>query len=85
MSLLINQYDKFFLFLYLFNLYQSISIMKRLLVISYYFPPSGGPSSTYLHIQYLPEFGWELIVFTVKDGDYPARDESLLKKIPETT
>jgi len=61
--------------------------MKRLLVISYYFPPSGGPGVQRVlkHIQYLPEFGWEPIVLTVKDGDYPARDESLLKKIPENT
>ncbi len=61
--------------------------MKRLLVISYYFPPSGGPGVQRVlkHIQYLPEFGWEPIVFTVQDGDYPARDESLLKKIPENT
>lgn len=60
--------------------------MKKLLVISYYFPPSGGPGVQRVlkHIQYLPEFGWEPIVFTVQDGDYPARDESLLAKIPKS-
>jgi len=33
-------------------------------------------------VKYLPEFGWEPVVLTVKDGDYPARDESLLKEVP---
>jgi len=36
-------------------------------------------------VKYLPEFGWEPIVLTVKDGDFPARDESLLNEIPEGT
>ncbi|MBL8017518.1 MAG: group 1 glycosyl transferase, partial [Ignavibacteria bacterium] len=33
-------------------------------------------------VKYLPQFGWQPIVLTVKDGDFPARDESLLKEIP---
>lgn len=33
-------------------------------------------------VKYLPEFGWEPVVLTVNDGDYPARDESLLKEVP---
>jgi len=33
-------------------------------------------------VKYLPEFGWNPIVLTVKDGDFPARDESLLKEVP---
>ena len=33
-------------------------------------------------VKYLPEFGWKPIVLTVKDGDFPARDESLLKEVP---
>jgi hypothetical protein len=35
------------------------------------------------HVQYLPEFGWQPIVLTVSNGQFPARDESLLEKIPE--
>lgn len=59
--------------------------MKNVLVIAYYFPPSGGPGVQRVlkHIQYLPEFGWNPIVLTVSNGDYPARDESLLAKIPK--
>lgn len=30
----------------------------------------------------LPDFGWQPIILTVKNGDYPVRDESLLAKIP---
>jgi hypothetical protein len=33
-------------------------------------------------VKYLPEFGWEPVVLTVGDGDFPARDESLLKEVP---
>jgi glycosyltransferase involved in cell wall biosynthesis len=58
--------------------------MKSVLVIAYYFPPSGGPGVQRVlkHIQYLPEFGWKPIVLTVENGDFPARDESLLAQIP---
>ena len=58
--------------------------MKSVLVIAYYFPPSGGPGVQRVlkHIQFLKEFGWNPIVLTVSNGDFPARDESLLEKIP---
>jgi hypothetical protein len=58
--------------------------MKNLLIIAYYFPPSGGPGVQRVlkHVQYLPEFGWNPIVLTVENGQFPARDESLLEKIP---
>jgi hypothetical protein len=36
-------------------------------------------------VKYLPEFGWQPIVLTVKDGDFPARDESLLEEVPSGT
>jgi hypothetical protein len=61
--------------------------LKKVLIVSYYFPPSGGPGVQRVlkFVKYLPEFGWEPIVLTVEDGDFPARDESLLKEIPENT
>lgn len=34
-------------------------------------------------VKYLPEFGWKPVVLTVKDGDFPARDESLLNEVPD--
>lgn len=59
-------------------------MMKKVLVIAYHFPPGGGPGVQRVlkHVTYLREFGWTPIVLTVQDGDFPARDESLLDKIP---
>lgn len=61
--------------------------MKNLLIIAYYFPPSGGPGVQRVlkHIKYLPEFGWNPIVLTVENGEYQAIDMSLIKEIPEST
>lgn len=58
---------------------------RRVLVIAYYFPPSGGPGVQRVlkHVKYLPEFGWEPVVLTVREGEFPARDPSLLEEIPE--
>lgn len=58
--------------------------MKKVLIISYYFPPSGGPGVQRVlkFVKYLPEFGWQPVVLTVKNGDFPARDESLMQEIP---
>lgn len=33
--------------------------------------------------KYLPEFGWQPIVLTVNEGEYPAVDQTLIKDIPE--
>lgn len=59
--------------------------MKNLLVIAYYFPPSGGPGVQRVlkHIKYLREFGWNPIVFTVRNAQYPAFDYSLLDEVPK--
>lgn len=61
--------------------------MKNLLIVTYYFPPSGGPGVQRVlkHIKYLPEFGWNPIVLTVENGEYQAIDLSLLNEIPEGT
>ncbi len=58
--------------------------MKRVLIISYYFPPSGGPGVQRVlkFTKYIREYGWQPVILTVKDADYPARDESLLDEIP---
>ena len=58
--------------------------MKKVLIVTYYFPPSGGPGVQRVlkFVKYLPEYGWQPVVLTVQDGDYPARDESLLAEIP---
>lgn len=57
---------------------------RTVLVIAYHFPPGGGPGVQRVlkHVTYLRDAGWRPIVMTVENGDFPARDESLLAKIP---
>lgn len=57
---------------------------RTVLIIAYHFPPGGGPGVQRVlkHVTYLREAGWRPIVLTVENGDFPARDESLLAKIP---
>lgn len=57
--------------------------MKKVLVITYYWPPSGGGGvQRWLKFtKYLPEFGWEPIIYTPEMQNAPAYDTSLLKGI----
>ena len=57
---------------------------RKVLILTYYWPPAGGPGVQRVlkFVKYLPEFGWEPIVLTVKNGEYPALDDSLLAEIP---
>jgi glycosyltransferase involved in cell wall biosynthesis len=59
--------------------------MKKVLIITYYWPPAGGPGVQRVlkFAKYLPQFGWEPIILTVDGGDYPAIDKSLEKSIPK--
>ena len=59
--------------------------MKKVLIIAYYFPPSGGSGvqRTLKFVKYLREFGWEPVVLTAGNADYPAYDETLLAEIPQ--
>jgi len=58
--------------------------MHKVLIIAYYFPPSGGPGVQRVlkHVKYLSDFGWQPVVLTVSNGNFPARDESLISQIP---
>lgn len=61
--------------------------MKKVLFISYYWPPAGGPpiNRIFNFYKYLPEFGWEPVILTVGTGTFPFFDPSLLKYVrPET-
>jgi glycosyltransferase involved in cell wall biosynthesis len=53
--------------------------MKRLLLISYYWPPLGGPGSLrpVKFARYLPEFAYEPIVLTRKSIPYHSMDKEL--------
>ena len=59
--------------------------MKKVLLISYYWPPSGGSGvqRPLKFVKYLRDFGWEPIVYTVENPEAPELDESLLNEIPE--
>ncbi|MBM3318727.1 MAG: glycosyltransferase [Candidatus Eisenbacteria bacterium] len=60
--------------------------MRRLLMVLYYFPPSGGPGVQrgLKFARYLPEFGWRPHVLTVPaTSDFPVRDETLLAEVPD--
>lgn len=59
--------------------------MKRVLVISYYWPPTGGSGVQrwVKFVKYLPQMGWEPVVYTPENPEQLAVDESLLKDIPE--
>ncbi|MFA6980133.1 MAG: glycosyltransferase family 4 protein [Ignavibacteriaceae bacterium] len=58
--------------------------MKKVLFITYYWPPSGKAS---LHfplqlIKHLNEFGWKSTVATVAEDTFTQKDDSLLAEIP---
>lgn len=57
---------------------------KKILIISYYWPPAGGPGvQRWLKfVKYLPEFGWEPTVFIPENPSYPIVDETLQKDVP---
>ncbi len=60
--------------------------MKKVLIITYYWPPSGSSAVQRVvkFAKYLPEFGYQPIVLTVKQGEYNATDESFLDEIPKS-
>ncbi|HQE95930.1 MAG TPA: glycosyltransferase family 4 protein [Candidatus Marinimicrobia bacterium] len=61
--------------------------MKKVLFISYYWPPAGGATTTRIlkFYKYLPEFGWEPVILTVEDGDFPFIDPQTQKEVrPDT-
>jgi hypothetical protein len=64
---------------------RSFSGMKKVLIITYYWPPSGGAGvQRWLKfVKYLREFGWEPVVYTAENGEMPVIEESLEKDIPE--
>jgi len=61
--------------------------MKKVLIIAYYWPPGGGGGvQRWLKfVKYLPEFGWEPIVYTPENPEYPVMDEALLDDVREGT
>ena len=59
--------------------------MKRVLIITYYWPPSGGSGvQRWLKFaKYLPQFNWEPIIYTPLNPDVNSLDKSLSKDVSE--
>ena len=59
--------------------------MKRVLVIAYYWPPSGGSGVQrwVKFCKYLPQEGWQPVVFAPENADYPSLDPSLEADLPK--
>ncbi len=58
--------------------------MKKVLIITYYWPPAGG-SAVYRWLKfskYLREFGWEPIIYTAENGEYSELDPANERDIP---
>ena len=61
--------------------------LKKVLVITYYWPPSGGAGvqRSLKFVKYLSKMGFSPIVLTVDEAkaSYPLNDQSLLKEVPK--
>ncbi len=62
--------------------------MRRVLLLTYYFPPSGGSGVQRIlkFAKYLPEFGWQPTVLTVRPdrAAYPDLDSTLASDVPSS-
>lgn len=60
---------------------------KKVLVITYYWPPSGGSGVQrwVKFVKYLKQQGWDPVIYTPSNPERPAIDESLLSEIPQDT
>jgi len=58
---------------------------KKILIITYYWPPAGGPGvQRWLKfVKYLPEFGIQPIVYVPENPTYPIVDENLVKEVSD--
>jgi len=58
--------------------------LKRVLIITYYWPPSGGSGvQRWLKFaKYLPQHGWQPVIYTPSNPEMPSEDLSLLADVP---
>ncbi len=59
--------------------------MQKVLIITYYWPPAGGPGvQRWLKfVKYLRDFDIDPIVYIPENPNYPILDESLTREVPE--
>ena len=60
--------------------------MKKVLIISYVFPPMAavGGYRIIKFCKFLPQFGWQPVVLTVREGFNFAYDEQLLSQVDKS-
>jgi len=56
--------------------------MKKVLIISYFFPPIGASQRTLKFVKYLPSFGYLPIVLAPEKSNYIRKDPTMLDEIP---
>lgn len=58
--------------------------MKKVLIISYYWPPAGGSGvQRWLKFtKYLPKYSWQPIIYTPENPYFEVKDQALLNDIP---
>ncbi|UFH35325.1 glycosyltransferase family 4 protein [Flavobacterium acetivorans] len=58
---------------------------KKILIITYYWPPAGGPGvQRWLKfVKYLPDFGIQPVVYIPENPTYPIVDEKLVEEVSE--
>jgi glycosyltransferase involved in cell wall biosynthesis len=61
--------------------------MRKVLIITYYWPPSGGSGvQRWLKFaKYLPQYGWQPVVYTPENPDFSIEDNSLLQDVASET
>jgi glycosyltransferase involved in cell wall biosynthesis len=66
------------------NLLNNLKMMPKVLIITYYWPPSGGSAVLrwLKFTKYLRDFGWEPVIYTPANPESQEIDDSMLKDIP---
>lgn len=60
--------------------------MRKVLVISYYWPPSGGSGVQrwVKFAKYLPQEGWEPVIYAPENPEYPIYDNTMGAELPDS-
>lgn len=56
--------------------------MKKVLFISYHFPPIGASQRALKFVKFLPQFGWSPIILAPAKSNYPKIDKTMLSELP---
>lgn len=59
--------------------------MQKVLIITYYWPPAGGPGvQRWLKfVKYLPDFGITPVLYIPENPNYPIVDQSFVNEVPK--